>query len=78
MRVVGALGPGFIAYTRRDWAYSTVLVWALVGIIVKQAPVSQQVGITAGLMIPVIVGALALGWWMARGNSGSGGRLQAA
>jgi translocator protein len=78
MLVVAALVAGFIAYTRRDWAYSAVLVWALVGIIVKQAPVSQQVGITAGLMIPVIVGALALGWWMARGNGGSSGRLQAA
>ena len=78
MLVVAALVAGFIAYTRRDWAYSAVLVWALIGIILKQAPVSQQVGITAGLMIPVIVGALALGWWMARGNHGSGGRLQAA
>jgi len=83
MLVVAALVAGFIAYTRRDWAYSAVLVWALVGIIVKQAPVSQQVGITAGLMIPVILGALALGWWMvgwwmARDNRGSGGRLQAA
>jgi hypothetical protein len=71
MLVVAALVAGFIAYTRRDWAYSAVLVWALVGIIVKQAPVSQQVGITAGLMIAVIVGALALGWWTGKGGSAS-------
>jgi hypothetical protein len=62
MLVVAALVAGFIAYTRRDWAYTAVLVWALVGIIVKQAPVSSQVGITAGLMIAVILVALVGGW----------------
>jgi hypothetical protein len=68
MLVVAALVAGFIAWTRRDWAYTAVLVWALVGIIVKQYPVSAQVGFTAGLMIVVILGALGLGWWIGRGR----------
>lgn len=42
---------------RRDLAYSLVIIWALIGIIVKQA-VNPSITITAGVGIIIIVGAL--------------------
>ncbi len=45
---------------RRDVAYSLVLVWAFVGIAVKQTGRSQLVGTAAAVMAVVIVAALVL------------------
>ena len=46
-----------LIFTRRDVAYSAVLVWALIGIVVKQAAI-PTVALTAGAMVVVIVVAL--------------------
>jgi hypothetical protein len=45
--------------TRRDIAYTAVIVWALVGIVIKQSAV-QPVALAAGVLTAVIVVALAL------------------
>lgn len=45
---VGTLLGGFIAFARRDAAYLLVLVWAFVGIVVKQADAPLVAGAAAG------------------------------
>lgn len=49
-----------VIFTRRDVAFSLVIVWALIGIIVKQAE-QQNIVITAGIGVIAIVTALAIG-----------------
>lgn len=53
--------------TRRDIAYSAVIVWALVGIVVKQAAI-QTVAATAGVMVGLEMVALVAALWLNRGN----------
>lgn len=53
-------------YIRRDLAYTAVILWALVGIIVKQAAV-PPVAVTAGIMVAVIV--LGLVWRFTSGRT---------
>jgi hypothetical protein len=52
-------------YIRRDVAYTAVVLWALIGIVVKQAA-TPSVAITASIMVVVIV--LALGWRFTAGR----------
>lgn len=54
--IVAAALTSYILLTRRDMAYAAVIVWALVGIVVKQSDV-VPVAVTAGLMVAVVVGA---------------------
>ena len=58
MIVVATLVGLAVAYTRRDLAYSLVLVWAFIGIAVK-FPDTQSVATTAWLMA-VLIGGFAL------------------
>jgi hypothetical protein len=58
MLVVATLVGLAVAFTRRDLAYSLVLVWAFIGIAIKH-PDSQNVAVTAWLMA-VLMGAFAL------------------
>lgn len=53
--------------TRRDIAYTSVILWALVGIMIKQSAV-QPVAITAGLMVAVVGVALVAVRLMNRNN----------
>jgi cell division protein FtsW (lipid II flippase) len=46
-----------VIVTRKDVAYSLVLVWALVGIVVKQSA-NQSIVLTAGASVAVILIAL--------------------
>ena len=52
--VVAAALTSYILLTRRDLAYAAVIVWALVGIYIKQSAVAP-VATTAGLMVAVVV-----------------------
>jgi hypothetical protein len=61
LAVATGLGLWMLA-RRRDWAFAAVLVWAFVGIAVKQgeAPaVPQAALIAAGLLVPVVLWRLA-------------------
>ena len=60
MLIVTAALSSAVVYTRRDIAYGLVIVWALVGIVVKDANVSL-VAISTALAILVVVLALSLG-----------------
>jgi hypothetical protein len=51
--VAGGL-TSYILLTRRDLAYAAVILWALVGIVIKQAAIAP-VAVAAGAMIAVIV-----------------------
>jgi hypothetical protein len=57
--VAGVLGI-FFAWRRRNLAYAAVLVWALVGIAVKQAA-AQPVAITAWIMAAAVLAAAIAG-----------------
>ncbi len=65
---------GVLIITRRDLAYSLVLIWALVGIVVKQAE-TPQVANSAAIMVIAILAA-----WAARfaADRRSGGSLAKA
>ena len=64
MLVIAAAVTLTIVITRRDVAYTAVIVWALVGIVVKQSD-TALVAVTAGLMaIVVSVAALATRFWV--------------
>lgn len=54
MLVVATLIGALMLRTRRDIAYALVLVWAFVGIAVKQWPVSQGLGIFAAVLAAVV------------------------
>jgi len=56
MLVVAAAITITIIITRRDIAYTAVIVWALVGIVVKQSG-TAPVAITAALMAAAVIGA---------------------
>ncbi len=76
MLVVAAVITLTIIITRRDVAYTAVLLWALVGIIIKQSGVPLVAG-TAGVVAAVI--ALTLLWRLfSRGGGDSATRLTPA
>jgi len=52
--LVAAALTAYILLTRRDLAYAGVILWALVGIVVKQSAIAP-VAITAGLMVAVVL-----------------------
>ncbi len=54
MAIATGIGLGVLA-TRRDIAYALVLVWAFVGIAVKQMPRALSVGVAALILAAVIV-----------------------
>lgn len=56
MLVVATAVTLAILVTRRDIAYAAVIVWALIGIVVKQNE-TPEVAITAALMTAVVIGA---------------------
>ncbi len=68
MLVVAAVITLTIIITRRDVAYTAVLLWALVGIIIKQSGAPLVAG-TAGVVAAVI--ALALLWRLLNRDGGS-------
>lgn len=53
MLVVGGALASFITLTRREVAYTLVIIWAFIGIIVKQISV-QEIVIAAGVMTAVV------------------------
>jgi translocator protein len=57
MLTVAAALTAYIVLTRRDWAYAAVILWALVGIVVKQSA-TPTVAISAGVMIVAVLAAL--------------------
>lgn len=65
MLVVATAVTLTVIVTRRDIAYTTVIVWALVGIVVKQSS-TPPIAITAGLMAAVLVGAVLITGVMSR------------
>jgi hypothetical protein len=60
--VVAILITGMVLWTRRDIAYSVVLIWALIGIYVKQSNLTPLVAYTAiiGAAIIALDTALAI------------------
>lgn len=61
MLVVAGGLTSYILLTRRDLAYAAVILWALVGILIKQSAV-QPVAITAGVMVALVVAVAVVGW----------------
>ncbi|MBZ0283713.1 MAG: tryptophan-rich sensory protein [Anaerolineae bacterium] len=66
--VAGGISLAMI-YQRRDVAYTAVLLWALVGIVNKQAETPLVAG-TAVAVAVVLVVALAARWFTTRGSEG--------
>ncbi|MCB2210238.1 tryptophan-rich sensory protein [bacterium] len=64
MIVVASLLGLVMIFTQREVAYPAVLVWAFVGIWVKQAEVPLVA--TTALVSAIVLGVLALGWWGVR------------
>ncbi|MBX3001270.1 MAG: tryptophan-rich sensory protein [Caldilineaceae bacterium] len=60
--VVGAAIAGYVVYTRRDIAFTGVILWAYAGIVVNYFDVNT-VAITAGLMAVAVLIALIIGWF---------------
>jgi translocator protein len=60
--VVGAVIAGYVVYTRRDIAFTAVILWAYAGIVVNYIDVNV-VAITAGLMAVAVLIALIVGWF---------------
>jgi translocator protein len=60
--VVGAAIAGYVVYTRRDIAFTGVILWAYAGIVVNYLDVNT-VAITAGLMAVAVLIALIIGWF---------------
>jgi len=69
MLLIGAILTSIVIMTRRDAAYTAVIVWAFIGIIVKQAA-ETNVALTAGIMAVAVVIVLVAKWWMDRNNRG--------
>lgn len=65
MLIVATVVAALVIFTRRDVAYSVVIIWAFVGIVVKQAA-EPSVAITAGLMAGVVLLLLLGRWFMTR------------
>lgn len=69
MLVIGAVLTSIVIMTRRDVGYTAVIVWAFIGIVVKQAAESS-VALTAGAMTVVVIIALIAKWLVDRNNQG--------
>jgi hypothetical protein len=65
MLIVAMLLTAVLIFTRRDLAYSLVIIWALIGIVVAQAE-TPQVANTAAVMIVMIAAAWATRWTLDR------------
>lgn len=72
MLVVATVITLTIIVTRRDIAYTAVLLWALVGIVVKQSGAPLVAG-TAGVVAVVIL--LTLVWQLVKGQGGKTAKL---
>ncbi len=59
--VVGAAIAGYVIYTRRDIAFTAVIVWAYAGIVVKYLPNAELVAYTAGIMAVAVLVVLIAG-----------------
>jgi hypothetical protein len=59
---------GVMAYTRRDWIYLLVLVWAFIGIAIKHAGVSL-VALSTWIVTLLIVGLVLYSLWNGRRRS---------
>lgn len=57
MLAIATVITGIIVLRYRDWAYAAVILWALAGIVVKQAG-TQVVALTAGTMFAIVIGSL--------------------
>lgn len=57
MLAIATTITGYIVLRYKDWAYAAVILWALAGIVVKQAS-TQVVALTAGVMFALIIGFL--------------------
>ncbi|MBL8156325.1 MAG: tryptophan-rich sensory protein [Anaerolineae bacterium] len=71
MLIVATGITGFMVLMRRDWAYSAVIIWALIGIVVKQAG-TPVVATTAGIMVAAVLAALAARFLLNRPQGGAG------
>lgn len=65
MLIVAMLLTATLILTRRDLAYSLVIIWALIGIVVAQAE-TPQVANTAAVMIVMLAAAWATRWTLDR------------
>jgi len=68
MLVVATLITTLMSLTRADWAYALVIVWAFIGIAVKQSS-TPLVAIVAGFLAGFVLGILLLG--LARSRPGA-------
>jgi len=66
--VAGGISLAMI-YQRRDVAYTAVLLWALIGIVNKQAETPLVAGTAAAVAVALVV-ALAARWFTTRGTDG--------
>lgn len=71
MLIVATGITGFMVLVRRDWAYSAVIIWALIGIVVKQSG-TPVVATTAGIMVAAVLAALAARFVLNRPSGGAG------
>ncbi len=69
MLVIGAILTSIVIVTRRDVGYTAVIVWAFIGIIVKQSAESS-IALTAGVMTAVVINVLIAKWLIDRNNQG--------
>lgn len=67
MLVIGAVVTGLVIISRRDIAYTAVIVWAFAGIVVKQAA-ETSVATTAGVMAAAVVVVLVIKLVLDRGS----------
>jgi len=72
MLIVGAIVAGAVIFTRRDIAYALVIVWAYVGIVVKQSP-TPTIATTAGIIAALVVVMLVVALMMRRPSNLTGG-----
>jgi translocator protein len=69
MLIIGTVVASLVIITRCDVAYTAVIVWAFIGIVVKQSDISN-VALTAGIMTAVVIVVLVFKLFTDRGGSG--------
>ena len=77
MLVVATIVTAAVIFSRGDIAYSAVIIWAFIGIVVKQSE-TQSVALTAAAMVIVIIALLIGKGWANRQPTGSLGRKAGA
>ncbi len=70
MLVVATVVTAAVIFTRSDIAYTAVIIWAFIGIIVKQSE-TQNVVFTAGAMVVIIIALLIIRTLANRQQTGS-------